>query len=158
MRAPVPVRVRRLPSHDPALPLPAYATGGAAGLDISACLEEADRAAGITLEPGTRALIPTGLAMEIPDGYEFQIRPRSGLALRHGLALANSPGTIDSDYRGEVGIILVNLGTEAVTLTHGMRIAQGVLAPVTRLAWVESDTLAESSRGGGGFGSTGTGR
>lgn len=158
MNASVPVRVRRLPSHDPDLPLPAYATGGAAGLDISACLGTSDRDRGIELAPGARTLVPTGIAVEIPEGYELQIRPRSGLALRHGLALVNSPGTIDSDYRGEIGIILVNLGTEAVKITHGMRVAQAVLAPVIRLVWVEADALGESSRGEGGFGSTGTGR
>lgn len=151
----VSVRVRRLPSRDPALPLPGYATDGAAGLDLLASLAAEDRA-GLTLAPGARALVPTGLAVEIPPGYELQVRPRSGLALRHGLALVNSPGTIDSDYRGEIGVIVINLGTEPVTLAHGMRIAQGVLAPVARLAWVESDSLGESARGAGGFGSTGT--
>jgi len=152
----VPVRVRRLAARDPALPLPAYATAGAAGLDLVASLAAQDRAAGLTLAPGARALVPTGLAVEIPEGYELQIRPRSGLALRHGLALVNSPGTIDSDYRGEIGIIVVNLGAEPVTLAHGVRIAQAVLAPVSRLAWVEVERLAESGRGSGGFGSTGT--
>ncbi|MFT3975225.1 MAG: dUTP diphosphatase [Amaricoccus sp.] len=155
--AAVPVRVLRLPSHDPALPLPAYATAGAAGFDFYASLPPQDRADGMTLAPGARALIPTGLAVEIPPGHELQVRPRSGLALRHGLALVNSPGTIDSDYRGEIGIIVINLGAGPVTLTHGMRIAQGVLAPVTRLTWVEADGLGDSARGTGGFGSTGTG-
>lgn len=154
----VPVRVLRLPSHDPALPLPAYATTGAAGLDVFANLPPRDRADGLTLAPGARALIPTGLAVEIPPGFELQIRPRSGLALRHGLALVNSPGTIDSDYRGEVGVIVINHGAVPVTLGHGMRIAQAVLAPVTRLVWVAADSLDESARGAGGFGSTGTGR
>lgn len=153
----VPVRVLRLAARDPALPLPAYATAGAAGLDLVASLAPPDRAAGLTLAFGARALVPTGLAVEIPEGYELQIRPRSGLALRHGLALVNSPGTIDSDYRGEIGIIVINLGAEPVTLAHGMRIAQAVLAPVSRLAWVEAGSLAASDRGSGGFGSTGTG-
>lgn len=153
----VPVRVMRLPSHDAALPLPAYATAGAAGFDFFACLPPRDRAEGLTLAPAARALVPTGLAVELPEGFELQVRPRSGLALRHGLTLVNSPGTIDSDYRGEIGVIVVNLGAEPVTLTHGMRIAQGVFAPVTRLVWVEADSLAGSARGAGGFGSTGTG-
>lgn len=154
----VPVAIRRLPGRDPALPLPSYATAGAAGLDLLANLAPADRAAGLTLAPGARALVPTGLAVAIPEGYELQVRPRSGLALRHGLALVNSPGTVDSDYRGEIGILAVNLGADPVTLTHGMRVAQAVLAPVARLAWVERDSLDESARGAGGFGSTGTGR
>lgn len=153
----VSVRVLRLPSHDPALPLPSYATEGAAGFDFLANLPPGNRAEGLTLASGERALIPTGLAVEIPADHELQVRPRSGLALRHGLALVNSPGTIDSDYRGEIGIIVINLGTEPVTITHGMRIAQGVLATVAKLAWVEADDLAASARGEGGFGSTGTG-
>jgi dUTP pyrophosphatase len=157
MTAAVPVRVLRLPSRDPALPLPGYASGGAAGLDLLASLAPQDRAAGLVLAPGARALVPTGLAVEIPAGHELQIRPRSGLALRHGLALVNSPGTVDSDYRGEIGIIMINLGADPVAIGHGMRIAQAVLAPVSRLAWIEVESLAESARGSGGFGSTGTG-
>jgi dUTP diphosphatase len=152
----VAVGILRLASHDPALPLPAYATEGSAGLDLCANLAPEHRASGLTLAPGARALIPTGLALEIPPGYEIQLRPRSGLALRQGLTLLNSPGTIDSDYRGELGAILINHGTEPVTIGHGMRIAQLVLAPVARLAWAEAGTLADSARGGGGFGSTGT--
>lgn len=154
----VAVRVRRLPHHDPALPLPAYATAGAAGADLCACLPPEQRAAGLTLAPGARALVPSGLAVAIPEGHEIQVRPRSGLALRHGLALPNSPGTIDSDYRGELAVILVNLGQAPVTVAHGMRIAQLVLAPVTRIAWDEAEALDESARGQGGFGSTGFGR
>ena len=150
------VAIRRLPGHDRALPLPAYATAGAAGMDVCANLPPEARAHGQRLAPGARALVPTGLALEIPDGYEIQVRPRSGLALRHGIALPNSPGTIDSDYRGELGVILANLGNEAFTVTHGMRIAQFVLCPVVRVAWEERGALAESARGAGGFGSTGT--
>lgn len=150
------VAIRRLPNHDPGLPLPAYATAGAAGMDACACLAPADRATGLTLGPGTRALVPTGLAVAIPAGHEIQVRPRSGLALRHGVTLLNSPGTIDEDYRGEIGVILANLGAEPFTVTHGMRIAQLVLAPVSRISWDERDDLGESDRGAGGFGSTGT--
>ena len=153
----VAVAIRRLPGHDPALPLPAYATGGAAGMDVCACLPPEDRAGGLVLAPGARALVPTGLAVAIPEGHEIQVRPRSGLALRHGITLLNSPGTIDSDYRGEVGVILANLGDAAFTVAHGMRIAQLVLAPVARIAWEERDGLDASLRGSGGFGSTGTG-
>ena len=152
----IPVGLRRLPGHDPDLPLPAYATDGAAGMDLSANLDPADRAQGLTLAPGARALIPTGLALEIPPGHEVQLRPRSGLALKQGLTLLNAPGTIDSDYRGELGIILINHGAEPVAIAHGTRIAQMVLAPVARIAWAESGELAESARGAGGFGSTGT--
>ncbi len=151
------VAVLRLPHHDPALPLPAYATAGAAGLDVAACLPEGERAAGRVLAPGARTLVPTGLALAIPEGWEVQVRPRSGLALRHGLTLPNSPGTIDADYRGELGVILLNLGDASVVIDHGMRIAQLVLAPVTRIVWDEVQVLPESVRGAGGFGSTGTG-
>ena len=126
-------------------------------MDLCANLAPGDRAGGLTLAPGRRALVPTGLALEIPAGHEVQVRPRSGLALRHGLTLLNSPGTIDSDYRGEVGVILINHGAEPVTIAHGMRIAQLVLAPVARIAWAEAAALAASARGAGGFGSTGTG-
>lgn len=151
------VAVLRLPHHDLALPLPAYATAGAAGLDVAACLPEDERAAGRVLAPGGRTLVPTGLALAIPEGWEVQVRPRSGLALRHGLTLPNSPGTIDADYRGELGVILLNLGDASVVIDHGMRIAQLVLAPVTRIVWDEVQVLPESVRGAGGFGSTGTG-
>jgi dUTP diphosphatase len=152
----VAVGIRRLPGHDPALPLPGYATTGAAGMDLCANLAPEHRTEGLTLAPGARALVPSGLALEIPPGHEVQLRPRSGLALREGLTLLNSPGTIDSDYRGEVGVILINHGSEPVTVAHGMRVAQLVLAPVARIAWDARDALAESARGAGGFGSTGT--
>ena len=151
------VGVLRLPHHDPALPLPDYATPGAAAMDLLACLPAEAREAGLTLAPGARALVPTGLALEIPEGYEMQVRPRSGLALKQGVTLVNSPGTIDADYRGELGVIVINHGAEPVAVTHGMRIAQALVAPVTRIAWREVGTLGETARGAGGFGSTGTG-
>ena len=147
----VPVRVRRLP-HGQDLPLPAYATEGAAGLDLLAAV-----AAPVTIAPAARALITTGLALAIPEGFEVQVRPRSGLALRNGILVANSPGTIDSDYRGELQVILLNAGDAAFVVERGMRIAQAVLAPVVRLAWQEVATLDATARDAGGFGSTGTG-
>jgi dUTP pyrophosphatase len=131
---------------------PQYATDGAAGMDLRAFVENGS----LTIKPMERALVPTGLALEIPPGFEMQIRPRSGLALKQGVTMVNAPGTIDSDYRGEVGVILVNLGAQAFELRHGARIAQMVLAPVTRCAWVEADVLQETRRGAGGFGSTGS--
>jgi dUTP pyrophosphatase len=145
----VPVAVRRL-RHGEGLPLPAYATDGAAGLDLLAAVE-----VDVTLAPGERRLIPTGLAIALPHGYELQVRPRSGLALKNGIVLPNSPGTIDEDYRGELQVIVMNAGTEPFTVSRGMRIAQAVLAPVTRLSWAEVETLPETGRGTGGFGSTG---
>ena len=154
--ATISVQVLRLPHHDPALPLPDYATPGAAAMDLLACLPPEARS-GLTLAPGARALVPTGLALEIPEGFEIQVRPRSGLALKQGVTLVNSPGTIDADYRGELGVIVINHGTEPVTIDHGMRIAQILLAPVTRIAWRETEALGETQRGAGGFGSTGTG-
>ena len=154
----VAVAVRRLPGRDPALPLPAYATAGAAGMDLCANLAPAQRAAGLAMAPGARALVPSGLALAIPEGFEVQLRPRSGLALRHGITLVNSPGTVDSDYRGELAVILVNHGAAPFTVEHGMRIAQLVLAPVTRLIWREAPALGETARAAGGFGSTGTGQ
>jgi dUTP pyrophosphatase len=149
------VEILVLPARDPDLPMPGYATAGAAGIDIQANLAPPDRAAGLTLAPGERALIPTGLALGLPPDHEAQMRPRSGLALREGLTLLNSPGTIDADYRGEIGIILINHGGAPVTIAHGARIAQMVLAPVTRAAFVPVATLDETARGAGGFGSTG---
>lgn len=143
------IAVRRLP-HGEGLDLPAYATEGAAGMDLLAALIEP-----VTLPPGGRALIPTGLAIALPPGHELQVRPRSGLALKHGITLPNSPGTIDEDYRGELQIIVMNAGDAPFEITRGMRIAQGVLAPVLRATWEEVDTLPETMRAQGGFGSTG---
>ena len=145
------LRVKRLP-HGADLPLPAYQTADAAGLDLLAAVP-AD--APVTLAPGARALIPTGLALALPPGYEAQIRPRSGLALKHGVTLLNSPGTIDADYRGEVGIIMVNLGAEPFVVRRGERIAQMVVAPVVQVALVLADELDATARNAGGFGSTG---
>jgi len=145
------IGICRLP-HSVDLPLPAYATHGAAGADIRAALEEP-----LTLAPGARALVPTGLSFEIPTGYEVQVRPRSGLAAKHGVTVLNTPGTIDSDYRGEVKIILVNLSEEPFTVARGDRIAQMVIAPVVQAEFGERQSLAVSERGEGGFGSTGTG-
>ncbi|HVI87944.1 MAG TPA: dUTP diphosphatase [Dongiaceae bacterium] len=144
------VAVQRLP-HAADLPLPAYATPDSAGLDLLAAID-----APIELAPGERRLVPTGLKIALPGGYEAQVRPRSGLALKHGITLLNSPGTIDADYRGEVGVILVNLGQATFTITRGERIAQMVVAPVSRLVWREQrEDLSATQRGEGGFGSTG---
>lgn len=140
---------------DPALGLPEYATDGAAGADIRANLPAADRAGGVTLAPLQRAIIPAGFRLEIPPGHEVQIRPRSGLALRHGITLPNSPGTIDSDYRGPLGVLLVNLGSAPYTLRHGERIAQMVVAPVVQARFAVVEELPGTGRGAGGFGSTG---
>ena len=142
---------------DSSLPLPAYETPGAAGADLRANLPEVMRAAGLVLAPGARALIPTGLRAEIPPGYEMQVRPRSGLALKHGLTVANAPGTIDSDYRGPLGVIMINLGAAPYTVRHGERIAQAVIAPVIRAAYMIAGALDDTARGAGGFGSTGRG-
>jgi dUTP pyrophosphatase len=147
MHSDIPVPVKRLP-HFEGLELPAYATAGAAGMDVLAA-EDA------VLPPGGRHAIPTGLAVAVPDGYELQVRPRSGLALKHGISLPNTPGTIDSDYRGELKIILINLGDRAFEVRRGDRIAQLVLAPVVRATWLKVDELDETHRGEGGFGSTG---
>lgn len=141
----------RLP-HAEALELPAYETTGAAGMDLRAAVP-ADQA--MTLAPGRRALVPTGFIFEVPAGYEAQIRPRSGLAFKHGITCLNTPGTIDSDYRGEVKVLLVNLGDEDFVIERGMRIAQMVIAPVTQVAVRETDNASETTRGTGGFGSTG---
>ncbi|MGY6704882.1 dUTP diphosphatase [Roseinatronobacter sp.] len=152
----VTVAFQRLPDSDPTIALPAYATAGAAGADIRANFPPDLRAQGLMLAPMARALVPTGLACAIPQGFEMQIRARSGLALKHGLALVNAPGTIDSDYRGPVGVILVNLGAEGVTIEHGMRIAQIVIAPVTQAQFALTPQLDATDRGADGFGSTGT--
>ena len=141
------VLVQRLP-HAEGLPLPAYATEGAAGMDLLAARE-------MVIRPGGRALVPTGLAVAIPEGFEMQVRPRSGLALKHGVTVLNAPGTVDSDYRGEVGVILLNTGTEPFAIARGERIAQLVLAPVAQAAWSEVAELEATERGQGGFGSTG---
>nr|WP_253913375.1 dUTP diphosphatase [Pseudoruegeria sp. HB172150] len=135
--------------------LPHYATEGAAGADVRANLPPEIREAGFTLQPGERAVVPTGLRMAIPDGYELQIRARSGLAKNHGLGLPNAPGTIDSDYRGPVGVLLINWGAEPYTISHGERIAQMIVAPVVQVAFEVTDSLDETARGTGGFGSTG---
>ncbi len=145
------VQVRPLP-HFEGLQLPAYETSGSAGMDVRAAVPEAEP---MVLKPGERAMVPTGLSVAIPEGFEIQVRPRSGLAAKHGLTCLNTPGTIDSDYRGEIKVILINLGAEAFAIQRGERIAQLVLAPVTRLAWREVDALDETARGAGGFGSTG---
>ena len=139
---------------DTSIALPAYETSGAAGADLRANFALVDRP-GIALFPGDRRLVPTGLRVEIPTGFEMQIRPRSGLALKQGLTLVNTPGTIDSDYRGPLGIIVINHGAQAISITHGQRIAQAVIAPVVQARFQMSDSLSETVRGSGGFGSTG---
>lgn len=145
---PVAVKVRRLADD---LPLPSYASPGSAGIDLRAAVDSPT-----SLAPGERRLIPTGLEVAIPGGFEAQVRPRSGLALRHGITVLNSPGTIDSDYRGEVGVVLINLGQETFSIERGERIAQMVIAPVEQVAWEEVPVLETTSRGRGGFGSSGT--
>lgn len=148
---PVVIAVRRIERDGDPLPLPAYQTAAAAGMDLLADVLDPVR-----LPPGERRLVPTGLTVEIPDGFEAQIRPRSGLALRHGVTVMNAPGTIDADYRGEVQVLLVNLGPVEFVIRRGDRIAQMVVAPVTRAAWREVVELGGSERGAGGFGHTGT--
>lgn len=147
----VDVRIRKLP-HAQDLPLPEYQTQAAAGLDLVAAIP---RNAKLVIEPGGRDRVPTGLCIELPDGFEAQVRPRSGLALRCGVTVLNSPGTIDADYRGEICVILINLGSEPFEIARGDRIAQMIIAPVTRARLVEAEALSESMRGAGGFGSTG---
>jgi dUTP pyrophosphatase len=144
-----------LDHFDPALPLPAYETAGAAGMDLRTSLHPGDRATGIKLPSRDRVLVPTGLTMAIPPGFEGQIRPRSGLAAKHGVTLTNSPGTVDCDYRGEVMVLLINLGHETFVIRHGERVAQMVIAPVVQVPVVKVDALPVSGRGAGGFGSTG---
>lgn len=143
----VSVEVKRLP-HGAGLPLPAYATSGAAGMDVVSAED-------VVIAPGARHAVATGLAVAIPEGYEIQVRPRSGLALKHGITVPNTPGTIDSDYRGEMKVILINLGDEPFTVQRGDRVAQLVLAPVVQAAWDEVAELDATERGAGGFGSTG---
>ena len=143
------VQIQRLPDGD-GLPVPSFKTAQSAGLDIAAAVDDA-----VLIPPGGRALIPTGFAVALPPGYEGQVRPRSGLAVEHGVTVLNSPGTIDADYRGEVKVPLINLGDAPFTVTRGMRIAQLVIAPVSAVTLVETETLDETARGAGGFGSTG---
>ena len=149
----VAIPVRRLP-HAEGLALPAYETDGAAGMDLRAAIPDAEP---LTLQPGDRAMVPTGLVIAVPSGFEAQVRPRSGLAARHGIGGVNSPGTVDSDYRGEVHVILINHGQEPFTIRRGDRIAQMVIAPVSRAVWLEVDVHDVTARGEGGFGSTGAG-
>ncbi|TAL00137.1 MAG: dUTP diphosphatase [Rhodospirillaceae bacterium] len=146
---PVTVDIKRLPEAAD-LPLPTYQTVHAAGMDLCAAVT-----AEVILTPGARAIIPTGFSIALPPGYEAQIRPRSGLAAKNGVTVLNTPGTIDADYRGEIGVILVNLGREPFAITRGARIAQMIVAPVATVSWRETDTLPETDRGAGGFGSTG---
>jgi dUTP pyrophosphatase len=148
--SPLAIAVVRLP-HAEGLPLPGYATPGAAGMDLLAAVREK-----LTIAPGARVLVPTGLTIALPAGYELQVRPRSGLALKHGIVLPNSPGTVDEDYRGELLVIVMNAGDAPFVVERGMRIAQAVVSPVVRAEWREVDTLPETARGAGGFGSTGT--
>ena len=145
------IGVQRLP-HAEGLPLPAYETPGAAGMDLRAAVADDEP---VTLRPGARAMVPTGLGIAVPQGFEAQVRPRSGLAARQGITCLNTPGTIDSDYRGEVKVILINLGEEDAVIRRGDRIAQLVICPVVQASWAVADSLDETSRGAGGFGSTG---
>lgn len=151
MTAPLHVPLKRL-AHGADLPLPAYATIDAAGLDLLAAVAEP-----VTLKPGERKLIPTGLSIAVPPGFEAQVRPRSGLALKHGISVLNAPGTVDADYRGEVGVILINHGDQPFVINRGERIAQMVVAAYSRVEWIEAAELPQTQRGAGGFGSTGTG-
>lgn len=153
MTAGVTILVLREPGADAALPLPEYQTAGSAGADLRADLG----GEALSLAPGEIRLVPTGLRVQIPAGYEMQIRPRSSLALKHGVTLPNTPGTIDSDYRGPLGVIMINLGRQPYTIQHGERIAQAVVAPVTRVTYVMAEALDDTARGAGGFGSTGRG-
>ncbi len=155
VRPPVSVNISRTKDADRTVPYPAYETDGAAGMDVRANFPSGDREKTITIEPGERKLIPTGLIMDIPVGFEMQVRPRSGLALKSGITLANSPGTIDSDFRGEIGVILINLSLDPFHVVHGDRVAQFVFAPVTRCEWREVEDHPSTLRGSGGFGSTG---
>jgi dUTP pyrophosphatase len=147
----IPVSIRQLPNGE-GLALPAYATAQSSGLDLKAALSE-----DIVIGPGKHTVIPTGVAIALPDGFEAQVRPRSGLAAKHAVTVLNSPGTIDTDYRGEIRVVLANHGADSFTVSRGMRIAQLVIAPVSRITWNEVDALTDSPRGDGGFGSTGSG-
>ncbi|MDA9020310.1 dUTP diphosphatase [Flavimaricola sp.] len=150
------VLIQWLDDADQSLPLPSYQTAGAAGADICANFPP-DQRTGVEIPPGARALVPTGIAVAVPAGYEMQLRPRSGLALKHGITLPNSPGTIDSDYRGPLGVIVMNAGATPFHICHGDRIAQAVIAPVVQASFVVARELDKTDRGGGGFGSTGVG-
>lgn len=143
------IKITKLP-HGQDLPLPAYATEQAAGADLLAAIDS-----DITIAPLERKLVPAGIALALPDGFEAQIRPRSGLALKNGITLLNTPGTIDADYRGEIKVLLINLGSEIFTISRGMRIAQMVIAPVAKVSWQEEESLDDTARAAGGFGSTG---
>lgn len=151
------LRLVRDSGADPDVPLPAYETAGAAGADLRANLAPEDRAAGLTLAPMDRRIVPTGLRLELPQGYEAQVRPRSGLAAKHGVTVLNAPGTIDADYRGPLGVLLVNLGSAPYVIAHGERIAQMIVAPVVQVSITQVEDLGETARGAGGFGSTGRG-
>jgi dUTP pyrophosphatase len=151
LNQPIQVNIRQLP-HAEGLPLPAYQTAHAAGLDLLAAVPES---APLALAPGKHAMVPTGLAIALPEGFEAQVRPRSGLAAKHGVTVLNSPGTIDADYRGEIQVILINHGTEPFTIRRGERVAQMVIAPVVQATLIPVATLSETDRGSGGFGSTG---
>jgi dUTP pyrophosphatase len=151
---PLPVAVRQLP-HAAGLPLPSYQSSGASGLDLIAALAADTK---IVIEPGARHLVPSGIAVQLTVGYEAQVRPRSGLARDKGVTVLNTPGTIDADYRGEIGVILINFGSEPFEIVRGTRIAQLVIAPVVRAVWVAAPELDTTARGAGGFGSTGTGQ
>lgn len=150
MSQPLNISIAQL-THAKGLNLPRYATEQSAGLDLEAAIEQP-----VTLKPGERTLVPTGLTIALPEGYEAQIRPRSGLAAKNGVTVLNSPGTIDADYRGEIKVILANLGTESFTIERGMRVAQMVVAAYSRVSWNAVETLDTTERGAGGFGSTGT--
>ncbi len=149
MPNPVTVQITQEPGCED-IPLPAYETEHAAGMDLRAAVQES-----ISLEPGARALVPTGIRVALPEGYEAQVRPRSGLAIRHGISMVNAPGTVDADFRGELRVILINHGEEPFTIRRGDRIAQMIVAPITRIAWQPVQDLPESTRGSGGFGHTG---
>ncbi len=151
------IEMRFLDGADTSLGLPTYETDGAAGADLRANFPPETRESGIEIAPGARTLVPTGLSLAIPQGFEVQIRPRSGLALKHGISLPNTPGTIDSDYRGPLGVIMINHGSETFHIAHGDRIAQMVVAPVVQAGFQLVDALSETTRGTGGFGSTGRG-
>lgn len=153
----MPVEILRLATHDPRLALPSHETDGSAGLDLRACLAPDDREKGLVVPPLGRVLVPTGLALALPPGHEGQVRPRSGLAVRHGITVLNAPGTVDSDYRGEVKVPLINLGERNYVICHGDRIAQLVVAPYVRVDLNEVAVLSDTNRGAGGFGSTGQG-